>query len=96
MIYCLLRRALRAAGQTRHGCAVGSLELAPLCSSLHVLWLAAKKGTALPSLIPDFATLQRSLAGLPVVKHLAREIVLNGRFKDGLAAFPQEWHCRGH
>src|SRR2546429_828743 len=30
----------------------------------------------MPSLIPDFATLERRLAGLPVVKHGAREVVL--------------------
>jgi CRP/FNR family cyclic AMP-dependent transcriptional regulator len=30
----------------------------------------------MPSLIPDFATLETKLAGLPVVKHRAREVVL--------------------
>ena len=48
------------------------------------------------SLIPDVAALERRLAGLTVAKHPAREVVLNGRFKDGKAALPQEWRCGGH
>jgi CRP/FNR family transcriptional regulator, cyclic AMP receptor protein len=35
------------------------------------------------SLIPDFATLERRLAGLPVVKHPAREVVLTAGSKTG-------------
>jgi CRP/FNR family transcriptional regulator, cyclic AMP receptor protein len=39
----------------------------------------------MPSLIPDFATFERRLAGLPVVKHRAREVVLTAGSKtDGL------------
>ena len=37
----------------------------------------------MPSLIPDFATLERSLAGLPVVKHRAREVVLTAGSQTG-------------
>src|SRR5438128_12612632 len=37
----------------------------------------------LPSLIPDHATLERRLAGLPVVKHGAREVVLIAGSKTG-------------
>src|SRR5438094_8387329 len=37
----------------------------------------------MPSLIPDFATLERRLAGLPVVKHGAREVVLITGSKTG-------------
>jgi CRP-like cAMP-binding protein len=37
----------------------------------------------MPSLIPDFATLERRLAGLPVVKHRAREVVLTAGSKTG-------------
>ncbi|HKF09947.1 MAG TPA: Crp/Fnr family transcriptional regulator [Xanthobacteraceae bacterium] len=37
----------------------------------------------MPSLIPDFATLERRLAGLPVVKHRAREVVLAAGSKTG-------------
>src|SRR6516162_587312 len=35
----------------------------------------------MPSLIPDFATFERRLAGLPVVKHGAREVVLTAGSK---------------
>jgi hypothetical protein len=37
----------------------------------------------MPSLIPDFATLGRRLADLPVVKHRAREVVLTAGSKTG-------------
>jgi hypothetical protein len=37
----------------------------------------------MPSLIPDFASLERRLAGLPVVKHRAREVVLTAGSKTG-------------
>jgi CRP/FNR family cyclic AMP-dependent transcriptional regulator len=37
----------------------------------------------MPSLIPDFATLERRLAGLPLVKHRAREVVLTAGSKTG-------------
>ena len=37
----------------------------------------------MPSLVPDFATLERRLAGLPVVKHGAREVVLTAGSKTG-------------
>src|SRR5262249_60315694 len=37
----------------------------------------------MPSLIPDFATLEGRLAGLPVVKHRAREVVLTAGSKTG-------------
>jgi len=41
----------------------------------------------LPSLIPDFTTLERRLAGLPVVKHRAHEIVLTAGSKTGSLLF---------
>jgi hypothetical protein len=37
----------------------------------------------MPSLIPDVATFERRLAGLPVVKHRAREVVLTAGSKTG-------------
>jgi CRP-like cAMP-binding protein len=37
----------------------------------------------MPSLIPNFATLERRLAGLPVVKHRAGEIVLTAGSRTG-------------
>src|SRR5260221_1947595 len=37
----------------------------------------------MPSLIPDFATVERRLAGLPVVKHRAGEVVLTAGSKTG-------------
>jgi CRP-like cAMP-binding protein len=37
----------------------------------------------MPSLIPDFATLERRLGGLPVVKHRAREVVLTAGSQTG-------------
>jgi CRP/FNR family cyclic AMP-dependent transcriptional regulator len=37
----------------------------------------------MPSLIPDFSTLERKLAGLPVVKHRAREVVLAAGSRTG-------------
>jgi hypothetical protein len=36
------------------------------------------------SLIPDVAAFERRLAGLPVVKHPAREAVLSSWFKESL------------
>ena len=41
----------------------------------------------MPSLIPDFATLERKLAGLPVVKHRARQDVLIAGSKTGELLF---------
>jgi CRP/FNR family cyclic AMP-dependent transcriptional regulator len=41
----------------------------------------------MPSLIPDFATLERTLAGLPVVKHRAREVLLTAGSKTGVLLF---------
>ena len=41
----------------------------------------------MPSLIPDFATFERRLAGLPVVKHPAREVVLTAGSKTGELLF---------
>ena len=53
-----------------------------------VLMGVAKKGDGtLPSLIPDFTTLERRLAGLPVVKHRAHEIVLTAGSKTGSLLF---------
>jgi CRP/FNR family transcriptional regulator, cyclic AMP receptor protein len=37
----------------------------------------------MPSLIPNFATLERRLTDLPVVKHRAREVVLTAGSKTG-------------
>ena len=41
----------------------------------------------MPSLIPDFATFERRLARLPVVKHPAREVVLTAGSKTGELLF---------
>jgi len=41
----------------------------------------------MPSLIPDFATLEGTLAGLPVVKHRAREVVLTAGSKTSVLLF---------
>jgi len=41
----------------------------------------------MPSLIPDFATLERRLAGLPVVKHRAQQVVLTAGSKTGRLLF---------
>ena len=41
----------------------------------------------MPSLIPDFATLERRLAGLPLVKHRAREVVLTAGSKTSVLLF---------
>src|SRR6266436_9271866 len=41
----------------------------------------------MPSLIPDFATVERRLAGLPVVKHRAGEVVLTAGSKTGKLFF---------
>src|SRR5262245_8292966 len=41
----------------------------------------------MPSRVPDFATLERRLAGLPVVKHPAREVVLTAGSKTGKVLF---------
>src|SRR5262249_52927916 len=37
----------------------------------------------MPSLIPDFATLERRLAALPIAKHRAQEVVLTAGSKTG-------------
>src|SRR3974390_2994246 len=41
----------------------------------------------MPSLIPDVAALERRLAGLPVAKHPAREVVLTAGSKTGRLLF---------
>ena len=41
----------------------------------------------MPSLIPDAAALERRLAGLPVAKHPAREVVLTAGSKTGRLLF---------
>jgi CRP-like cAMP-binding protein len=41
----------------------------------------------MPSLIPDAAAFERRLAGLPVVKHPAREVVLTAGSKTGRLLF---------
>ena len=41
----------------------------------------------MPSLIPDAAAFERRLAGLPVVKHRAREVVLTAGSKTGRLLF---------
>jgi CRP-like cAMP-binding protein len=41
----------------------------------------------MPPLIPDFATLERTLASLPAVKHRAREVVLTAGSKTGALLF---------
>src|SRR5438445_10296648 len=42
-----------------------------------------KRERPMPLLIPDFATFERRLAILPVVKHRAREVVLAAGSKTG-------------
>jgi CRP-like cAMP-binding protein len=37
----------------------------------------------MPSLVPDFGTLERRLAGLPVAKYRAREVILTAGSKTG-------------
>src|SRR5499425_3765270 len=70
--------------QPRHCSPVGRIEVVPLCSSLGLLMVGnRKRERPMPSLIPDFATLERRLAGLPVVKHRAREVVLAAGSKTG-------------
>src|SRR5262249_15375636 len=46
-----------------------------------------KRERPMPSRVPDFATLERRLAGLPVVKHPAREVVLTAGSKTGKVLF---------
>src|SRR5262252_8893085 len=41
----------------------------------------------MPSLIPDVATFERRLEGLPVVRHRARELVLTAGSKTGALVF---------
>ena len=43
----------------------------------------------MPSLIPDAAAFERRLAGLPVVKHPAREVVLTAGSKTGKLLFSE-------
>src|SRR5262245_40232740 len=51
-------------------------------------WLETeKRERPMPSLIPDFATLETKLAGLPVVTHRAREVVLIAGSKTGELLF---------
>jgi CRP/FNR family cyclic AMP-dependent transcriptional regulator len=42
-----------------------------------------KRGRPMASLIPDFATLERRLAGLPVVQHRAHEVILAAGSQTG-------------
>src|SRR5262245_31172912 len=46
-----------------------------------------KKEASMPSLIPDAAAFERRLAGLPVVKHPARQVVLAAGSKTGRLFF---------
>ena len=46
-----------------------------------------KKEPSISSLIPDVAALERRLAGLPVAKHPAREVVLTAGSKTGRLLF---------
>jgi CRP-like cAMP-binding protein len=57
-------------------------------SSLRTLRVGkGKGGIPMPSLIPDFATLERRLAGLPLVKYRAGEIVLTAGSKTNELLF---------
>src|SRR5262249_7231942 len=58
-----------------------------LCSSLSSLVLGNRKGRPMPSLIPDFETLEKRLARLPLVMHRAREVVLTAGSKTGELLF---------
>ena len=42
----------------------------------------------MPSLIPDVAAFEKRLAGLPVIKHPARQIVLSRWLENGQTVFP--------
>ena len=46
-----------------------------------------KEGGSMPSFIPDAAAFEKRLAGLPVVKHPAREVVLTAGSKTGRLFF---------
>ena len=49
--------------------------------------VGSRKGLAMPSLIPDFATLERRLAALPIAKYRAHEVVLTAGSKTGSLLF---------
>jgi CRP/FNR family transcriptional regulator, cyclic AMP receptor protein len=51
------------------------------------LFTTQKKEPSMPSLIPDAAAFERRFAGLPVVKHPAREVVLTAGSKTGRLLF---------
>src|SRR6185312_13361168 len=55
--------------------------------ALNNLFTSPKKETSMPSLIPDVAAFKRRLAGLPVVKHPAHEVVLTAGSKTGRLLF---------
>src|SRR5262249_56923939 len=72
---------------SRHNTLLAVFSATPLCSSLRVLVVGnPKKGRPMP-LIPDFATLEKRLARLPVVTHRAREVVLTAGSKTGELLF---------
>ena len=56
-------------------------------SALNSLFKSQKKEASMPSLIPDVAAFERRLAGLPVVKHPAHEVVLTAGSKTGRLLF---------
>src|SRR5262245_16396286 len=60
------------------------ISCTPPCGSLRVSVVGNRiRERPMPSLIPDFATLETRLAGLPVVKHRAREVVLIAGSRTG-------------
>ena len=67
---------------------VGGCVFGPFCvPSVSLFTNQKKKEPNMPSLIPDVATFERRLAGLPVVKHPAREAVLTAGSKTGRLLF---------
>jgi CRP/FNR family transcriptional regulator, cyclic AMP receptor protein len=72
----------------RHWGVQSVISCTPLCSSLCVRVVGNRqRERPMPSLIPDVATLERRLAGLPVVKHRAGEVVLTAGSKTGELLF---------
>jgi CRP-like cAMP-binding protein len=68
-------------------CREAALVRVRLARHYVVVSVGPKKGRPMPSLIPDFATFERRLARLPVVKHRAREVILTAGSKTGELLF---------
>jgi CRP/FNR family transcriptional regulator, cyclic AMP receptor protein len=64
-----------------------SVQLDLAISASNSLFKSQKKEANMPSLIPDAAVFERRLAGLPVVKHPAGQVVLAAGSKTGRLFF---------